>query len=156
MSERSLSNMVLEPSSTRFSNPLQDASITSTAQSRSPRRRLCKLWAHRKSQSLRILFRHAPPNAIYDYSIVRVGTAGLVVVNQLAEDPNLSIAVVELGSLYEISNGNLNQIPFFSTRYVSGDPKDVQPLIDLELDTVPQPAGFEIFGKRKWVKRKES
>jgi hypothetical protein len=39
-----------------------------------------------------------PQNAIYDYSIVGGGTAGLVVANQLAEDPILSIAVVEPGS----------------------------------------------------------
>lgn len=78
-------------------------------------------------------------NATFDYIIVGGGLAGLTVANRLAENKSLSIAVVEPGSFYEISNGNLSQIPLYSEQYVSKDPSDVQPLIDWELLTTPQP-----------------
>jgi choline dehydrogenase len=80
-----------------------------------------------------------PQNATFDYIIVGGSLAGLAVANRLAENKSLSIAVVEPGSFYEISNGNLSQIPLYSEQYVSKDPSDVQPLIDWELLTTPQP-----------------
>ncbi|PVH68754.1 GMC oxidoreductase [Cadophora sp. DSE1049] len=78
-------------------------------------------------------------NKTYDYVIVGGGTAGLVVAHRLAESPNITVAVVEAGSFYEFGNCNQSQIPFYSTKYVSAYPEDTQPLIDLELVTVPQP-----------------
>lgn len=78
-------------------------------------------------------------NATYDYIIVGGGTAGLTVAGRLAENKSLSIAIIEPGSFFEFSNGNLSQIPYYSERYVSKDPTDVQPLIDWELVTIPQP-----------------
>ena len=81
-------------------------------------------------------------NGTYDYVVVGGGTAGLVVATRLAENPNVTDAVVEPGSFYEISNGNQRQIPFLSTKYVSVDPMDVQPLIDWGLLTVPQPVSL--------------
>ena len=89
-------------------------------------------------------------NETYDYVIVGGGTAGLVVAHRLAENPNITIAVVEAGSFYEFSNGNQSQIPFYSSKYVSGDPEDMQPLIDWELVTVPQPVSF-LFGVFGWA-----
>jgi choline dehydrogenase len=78
-------------------------------------------------------------NATFDYVIVGGGLAGLTVASRLAENKSLSIAVVEPGSFYEISNGNLSQIPLYSEQYVSKDPSDVQPLIDWGLLTTLQP-----------------
>lgn len=52
-------------------------------------------------------------NAAYDYVVVGGGTAGLVVASRLAENPNMTIAVVELGSFYETSNSNQSQIPIY-------------------------------------------
>lgn len=73
-------------------------------------------------------------NASFDYVIVGGGTAGLTVASRLAEDPSLSIAVIEAGTFYEISNGNQSQVPMYMT---SG--WNTQQLIDWDLMTVPQP-----------------
>ncbi|MCJ1468442.1 hypothetical protein MMC07_007071 [Pseudocyphellaria aurata] len=77
-------------------------------------------------------------NATFDYVIVGGGTAGLTIATRLAEDPSLSVAVVEAGGFYEIDNGNLSIIPASAPRFSSTDPKDFQPLIDWGFNTVPQ------------------
>lgn len=64
-------------------------------------------------------------NATYDYVVVGGGNAGLTVAARLAEDPYLSVAVVEAGSFYEIENGNLSQIPANDIYWTGKDPKDV-------------------------------
>lgn len=51
-------------------------------------------------------------NATYDYVIVGGGTAGNVVAARLTEHTNASVAVVEAGSFYELSNGNWSQLPY--------------------------------------------
>ncbi|EOD47393.1 putative gmc oxidoreductase protein [Neofusicoccum parvum UCRNP2] len=59
-------------------------------------------------------------DATYDYVVVGAGIAGSVVAARLAEDPTVSVAVVEAGGFYEFSNGNLSQIPFYSGRGTVG------------------------------------
>jgi choline dehydrogenase len=50
-------------------------------------------------------------NATYDYVIVGAGLAGALTVSRIAEAlPNMTVAVVEAGSFYEISNGNYSQM----------------------------------------------
>lgn len=50
-------------------------------------------------------------NATYDYVIVGAGLAGGIVASRIAEAlPNMTVAVVEAGSFYEISNGNYSQM----------------------------------------------
>lgn len=51
-------------------------------------------------------------NATYDYIVVGGGTAGNVVAARLTEHTNASVAVVEAGSFYELSNGNWSQLPY--------------------------------------------
>ncbi|KAL4733272.1 hypothetical protein BDV11DRAFT_89854 [Aspergillus similis] len=48
-------------------------------------------------------------NATYDYVIVGGGTSGLAIAARLAEDPSLSVAVVEAGGYYEL-DGNIASI----------------------------------------------
>ncbi|KAI4248897.1 MAG: hypothetical protein L6R40_000909 [Gallowayella cf. fulva] len=50
-------------------------------------------------------------NATYDYVIVGGGTAGLTIATRLAQDPTVSVAVVEAGGFYEIDNGNRSIVP---------------------------------------------
>lgn len=45
-------------------------------------------------------------NATYDYVVVGGGTAGLTIAARLAEDPNISVAVIEAGGFYQQENGN--------------------------------------------------
>jgi choline dehydrogenase-like flavoprotein len=78
-------------------------------------------------------------NATYDYVIVGGGTAGLTVASRLAEDRSLSVAVVEAGTFSEISNGNSSQVPAYSFGSVAGGGDYVNPWIDWELETTPQP-----------------
>ncbi|PWO19598.1 hypothetical protein PtrARCrB10_11900 [Pyrenophora tritici-repentis] len=80
-------------------------------------------------------------NATYDYVIVGAGLAGSLTASRIADAlPNMTVAVVEAGSFYEISNGNYSQIPYYSTMYTGGDPSDYQPLVDWGIFTEPIPA----------------
>lgn len=80
-------------------------------------------------------------DASYDYVIVGGGTAGLTVAARLAENPSLSIAVVEAGGFYELDNGNRSVIPALAVFYAGSDPKDTQPLVDWGFVTTPQAVG---------------
>lgn len=79
-----------------------------------------------------------PGSATYDYVIVGGGLAGLTVANRLSEDPSNRVAVVEAGSFYEISNGNYSQIPFYATKFSTGNISDTQPSVDWEIVTEPE------------------
>lgn len=73
----------------------------------------------------------------YDYVIVGGGLAGSTVATRLIENTNTTVAVIEAGSFYEISNGNWSQIPYYSREYVGAALDDWQPQIDWGLITVP-------------------
>jgi hypothetical protein len=45
-------------------------------------------------------------NATYDYVVVGGGTAGLTIAARLAEDSDVSVAVIEAGGFYQQDNGN--------------------------------------------------
>ena len=77
-----------------------------------------------------------PGNATYDYVVVGGGTAGLTIATRLAEKG--TVAVVEAGSFYEISNGNYSQIPAYDAEFTSKDRSDVNPLVDWGFVTTPQ------------------
>ena len=51
-------------------------------------------------------------NSTYNYVIVGGGTAGAVVAARLTQHSNASVALVEAGSFYEVSNGNWSQLPY--------------------------------------------
>lgn len=75
-------------------------------------------------------------NATYDYVIVGGGTAGSVVAARLIEMTNATVAVIEAGTFYELSNGNQSQVPYYSQQY-SG--LDWQPHIDWGMVSDAQP-----------------
>jgi choline dehydrogenase len=78
-------------------------------------------------------------NASYDYVVVGGGTAGLTLATRLAEDPNISVAVIKAGGFYELDNGNRSVVPGYANYYTGSDPNNYQPLIDWGFSTVPQP-----------------
>ena len=77
-------------------------------------------------------------NATFDYVVVGGGTAGLTIATRLAEDPNVSVAVVEAGGFYEIDNGNRSVVPGYANFFTGSDPKNYNPLVDWGFSTVPQ------------------
>jgi len=79
-----------------------------------------------------------PGPATYDYIVVGGGTAGLVVATRLAEDASKSVAVIEAGTFYEISNSNLSQIPLFGPGGAGKSPFDTFPFVDWQFQTTPQ------------------
>ncbi|KAK5946123.1 hypothetical protein PMZ80_000263 [Knufia obscura] len=80
-------------------------------------------------------------NATYDYIIVGGGQAGSVMAARLTEHSNATVAIVEAGNFYEISNGNWSQIPYFSQQYAGSEQGDYNPLVDFGLETTPQANG---------------
>lgn len=77
-------------------------------------------------------------NATYDYIIVGGGQAGSVMAARLTEHSNATVAVIEAGNFYELSNGNFSQIPYWSSQGVGTAPEDYNPQNDFALETVPQ------------------
>jgi choline dehydrogenase len=50
-------------------------------------------------------------NATFDYVVVGAGLAGALTASRIAAAlPNMTVAVIEAGSFYEISNGNYSQV----------------------------------------------
>ena len=79
-------------------------------------------------------------NATYDYVVAGGGTGGLAIATRLAEDPNVSVAVIEAGGFYEIDNGNLSVVPGYANFYTGADSNNYQPLVDWDFTTTPQAA----------------
>ncbi|KAM0334528.1 hypothetical protein ACHAQA_001558 [Verticillium albo-atrum] len=77
-------------------------------------------------------------DATFDYVIVGGGTAGLTLANRLSANRELSIAVVEAGSFYQITNPLLGQTPAGDTIFAGSSPADTNPLVDWNFVTQPQ------------------
>ncbi|KAI0165451.1 putative glucose-methanol-choline oxidoreductase [Hypoxylon sp. FL1284] len=81
-------------------------------------------------------------DAAYDYVIVGGGTAGLTVASRLIEQNAGTVAVIEAGTFYETTNGNLSEIPAMDTIFSWKGLKDWQPMIDWGYITTPQAGGL--------------
>lgn len=79
-----------------------------------------------------------PGPASYDYVVIGGRTAGLTVATRLAQDGRYSVAVVEAGTFYELSNGNRSVIPGYDFYSVGRTPAGLNPLIDWNFTTTPQ------------------
>ncbi|KAG8527348.1 uncharacterized protein KY384_007500 [Bacidia gigantensis] len=91
-----------------------------------------------KGQVLGSTFGAPGTNATFDYVIVGGGTAGLTIATRLAENPAVTVAVIEAGGFYEVDNGNRSVVPGYSNFYTGADPNNYQPLIDWGMVTEPQ------------------
>ncbi|KAL9616348.1 MAG: hypothetical protein Q9160_008768 [Pyrenula sp. 1 TL-2023] len=69
--------------------------------------------------------------------IVGGGTTGLTVAKRLGGAGH-TVAVIEAGSLYEILNGNLSEVPAYATRGTSAQLTEIPPLVDWGFITTPQ------------------
>jgi len=81
-------------------------------------------------------------DASYDYVVVGGGNAGLTVAMRLVEQNAGTVAVVEAGTFYEISNGNISQVPATDAIFAGKSSTDWQPQIDWGYQTTPQPGAF--------------
>lgn len=80
----------------------------------------------------------------FDYVVVGGGNAGLAVAARLAENPSLSVGVIEAGSFYELSNGNLSEIPAFGNWFAGKNVDNWQPGVDWGFVTEPQTALLDV------------
>ncbi|OTB02446.1 putative GMC oxidoreductase [Hypoxylon sp. CI-4A] len=76
----------------------------------------------------------------FDYIVVGGGLAGLAMAARLSENTSATVGVVEAGSFYEMTNGNINEIPANATWFAGKDRDDWQPGIDWGFVTEPQTA----------------
>ncbi|KAH8427157.1 GMC family oxidoreductase [Aspergillus melleus] len=83
-------------------------------------------------------------NATYDYVVVGGGMAGLTLATRLVQQSAGTVAVIEAGSFYEISNGNLSQVPAYTGAYSSRELNDWHPLIDWGYKTTPQAGAYNL------------
>ncbi|ESZ93964.1 hypothetical protein SBOR_5667 [Sclerotinia borealis F-4128] len=84
-------------------------------------------------------------DASYDYVVIGGGTAGITIASRLAENPSVSVAIVEAGGFYEVDNGNFSVVPglALSAPFLgTAVPFQPQPLVDWGLvSTVQAGAG---------------
>lgn len=55
-------------------------------------------------------------NGTFDYVVIGGGTAGLTLAARLAEDPDVSVAVIEAGGFYQQDNGNGRFVAFINRK----------------------------------------
>ncbi|KAK3300374.1 uncharacterized protein B0H64DRAFT_14039 [Chaetomium fimeti] len=82
-------------------------------------------------------------DATYDYVVVGGGTAGLTIAARIAEANIGTVAVIEAGTFYEISNGNWSQVPATGGMFTSTGADDWQPMIDWGYQTTPQAGAYD-------------
>ena len=76
--------------------------------------------------------------ASFDYVVVGGGTGGLALATRLAENPSISVAVVEAGGFYEADDGNISVVPAYDIFYAGTGANTTNPLVDWGFLTVPQ------------------
>ena len=77
-------------------------------------------------------------DASYDYVVVGGGTAGLVMASRLSEDSSVSVAVIEAGTFYQITDPVFASTPGGDVLFAGGSPTDIDPLVDWGFLTTPQ------------------
>ena len=77
-------------------------------------------------------------DATFDYVIIGGGTAGLALANRLSANPAITVAVVEAGAFYQITNPVFAPTPVGDVVFAGADPADSNPLVDWNFVTEPQ------------------
>lgn len=96
----------------------------------------------------------------FDYIVLGGGTGGLTIAKRLAEDPDVTVAVIEAGYLYEIADPFLETTPAGDVTFVGENctetqitsypysrylgTKEVMPTVDWGFYTNPDPASDNI------------
>ncbi|KAF2674660.1 GMC oxidoreductase [Microthyrium microscopicum] len=81
-------------------------------------------------------------DATYDYVVVGAGTAGLTIAARLAEQKNITVAVIEAGTFYQVSNILIDSTPggdvLFVGAYWGDNPIKNNAFVDWKFITTPQ------------------
>lgn len=77
-------------------------------------------------------------DATFDYVIVGGGTAGLALANRLSANSSITVAVIEAGAFYQITNPVFATTPVGDVVFAGADPADSNPLVDWNFVTEPQ------------------
>ncbi|OTA92376.1 putative GMC oxidoreductase [Hypoxylon sp. CO27-5] len=83
-------------------------------------------------------------NYEFDYIVVGGGQAGLAMAARLSENSSLTVGVIEAGSFYELTNGNLSEIPSNGNWFAGKDEDNWQPGVDWGFVTEPQQAVLDV------------
>jgi hypothetical protein len=74
-------------------------------------------------------------NQSFDYIVLGGGTGGLTIAKRLAEDPSVSVAVIEAGSVYEVTDPVLESTPGGDVSFVGRCSHPVSKIYDPEVLT---------------------
>ncbi|KUJ10742.1 alcohol oxidase [Mollisia scopiformis] len=77
-------------------------------------------------------------NLTFDYVVLGGGTGGLTIAKRLAEDPTATVAVIEAGSLYQVTDPILEQTPAGDVTFVGTS--ETLPTVDWGFFTSKDPA----------------
>lgn len=109
---------------------------------------LCCTWASAVLAQT-VIFGETPPHtgysygkpgfdASFDYVVVGGGTGGLAIATRLAENPSVSVAVIEAGGFYEHDDGNISVVPAYDIFFAGTGANTTNPLVDWSFLTTPQ------------------
>jgi hypothetical protein len=86
----------------------------------------------------------------FDYIVVGGGTGGLTMAKRLAEDPSVTVAVIEAGTVYQVADPIFAETPGGDTTFIGTD--ETMPTVDWGFFTAPDPASDNL--KRSYARGK--
>jgi choline dehydrogenase-like flavoprotein len=77
-------------------------------------------------------------DSTFDYVVVGAGTAGAAIAARLSENPDVTVALIEAGTYYQVTNIAFSVTPGADVLFAGSDPSDTNPLVDWNFVTAPQ------------------